>query len=266
MKINTDNSSQTKLPKLFSSAVLKYVAALFMFIDHAAVAMMQIVYASKGTEIYANVNVLTKIYNVMRHIGRFSFPVFCFFIVEGYCRTRSRSKYLLKLIVFGVISQIPFEKALFTEASISKGNYLNVFFTLALGLMSIWLMDAVLFGRYAEIPERIKNWPIVLRALLVVAAIVAICYISNYFHTDYRYGGILVIIVLYLLWSNPGGSCSAAYVVLCAYNKSEVWCLPAIILLMMYNGNRGKQFKYFFYFFYPAHLTLLWIIKEIFIK
>ena len=89
---------------------------------------------------------------------------------------------------------------------------------------------------------------------------------ADYFHTDYRYGGIIMIIVFFLLWESREAACGAAYAAICSYSSAEVWCIPAIIMLMMYNGNRGKQSKYFFYVFYPLHLTILWIIKEILIK
>ena len=266
METNTKGSSGIKMPRLFSSAVLKYLAAFFMLIDHVAVVMLQVVNAAKNTGAHGNTESLIAIYRIMRHIGRFSFPVFCFFIVEGYCKTKSRAKYLIKLIVFGSISQIPFEKALFNEATLSNGYYTNVFFTLALGLMSIWFIDAFLFGKYVEIPQRIKNWPVAVRGVIVAASVGALCYISDYFHTDYRYGGIIMIIVFFLLWDIPEAACGAAYAAICSYNSAEVWSLPAIIMLMMYNGNRGRQSKYFFYVFYPLHLTLLWIIKEMLIK
>ena len=40
----------------------------------------------------------------------------------------------------------------------------------------------------------------------------------------------------------------------------QIWSLCAVLLLMLYNGNRGKySLKYGFYLFYPLHLLVLQI-------
>jgi hypothetical protein len=45
------------------------------------------------------------------------------------------------------------------------------------------------------------------------------------------------------------------------FSGSAQWLMIfAIILFMLYNGERGKGGKYFFYIFYPVHIYLLYII------
>ena len=79
------------------------------------------------------------VYILMRMIGRISFPIYCFFIVEGYKHTRSRLKYLLRLVIFAVISEVPFDLAIF--GTVFYPLYQNVFITLAIGLAMVWGID-----------------------------------------------------------------------------------------------------------------------------
>ncbi|MDO5138750.1 MAG: TraX family protein [Oscillospiraceae bacterium] len=259
-----DRFLQYRLPGVFSSAVLKYVAAFFMLVDHAAVVMIMISHMMGLSA--SEQNKVIDTYRIMRHLGRFSFPVFCFFISEGYCYTKNKIRYLCNLIVFGIISEIPFKKALFTDESILNGKHSNVFFTLALGLLSVWCIDSFLTSRYTEASESIKRIPIWIRTIISAAVVSALCYIAYFFHTDYRHGGVIIIVLFFLFRHYPVFACCVAYAAICWYNRSELWSAPAFLMLMMYNGNRGRQSKYFFYIFYPLHLTFLCIIKEMLIK
>ncbi|ERJ82890.1 hypothetical protein HMPREF1987_01238 [Peptostreptococcaceae bacterium oral taxon 113 str. W5053] len=47
--------------------------------------------------------------NIFSIFGRIAFPIFIFFIVEGFFKTSNRKKYLITLLIFGVISEIPFD-------------------------------------------------------------------------------------------------------------------------------------------------------------
>ena len=110
--------------RVLSGAQLKYIAFLSMLIDHVNKAL-----------IYPNLNggLLLKISDLFDVLGRIAFPLFAFFIVEGFFKTRSRKKYLLNLLIFGVISEVPFD--MFTTRTFFNPRYNNVLFALALSLV-----------------------------------------------------------------------------------------------------------------------------------
>ena len=118
--------------RVLSGAQLKYIAFLSMLIDHVNKAL-----------IYPNLNggLLLKISDLFDVLGRIAFPLFAFFIVEGFFKTRSRKKYLLNLLIFGVISEVPFD--MFTTRTFYNPRSNNVLFALALSLVTIWIIDTL---------------------------------------------------------------------------------------------------------------------------
>lgn len=222
--------------KGLDSTVIKIVAIICMFIDHLAASWIE-----GGLQYYP---MFTIPYWVMRFIGRVSFPIFCFFIVEGFFKTRCRWKYALRLLCFALISEVPFDLAMFGTAF--YWGYQNVFFTLFLGLLVIWASDEVIK----------KKWYFLI--LPIVAAGMAAAWFGM---TDYDWMGIVAIFILYIL----GKKRIAAVIVCCVFltlmNPLEITCALCIPLLLNYNGQRGRGFKYFFYAFYPAHLLILGLLK-----
>ena len=103
-----------------------------MLIDHTNKAL-----------IYPNLNGgrLNTVSDIFDIIGRIAFPIFAFLLVEGFFKTRSRAKYLATLLVFGVISEVPFD--LFTTKQFFEPNWNNIMFTLALVLVTIWMIDVL---------------------------------------------------------------------------------------------------------------------------
>ena len=94
--------------KIFSGAQLKYIAFLSMFIDHTNKAL-----------IYPNLDggALNRLSDFFDILGRIAFPIFIFLLVEGYFHTSTKWRYLVTLLVFGVISEVPFDMC--TSASIT---------------------------------------------------------------------------------------------------------------------------------------------------
>lgn len=213
--------------QIFSSSTLKLIALVTMFIDHFGLA---IVYWSDSRIPY---------YQLCRNIGRIAFPIYCFLLVEGFFHTRSRLRYAASLLIFAILSEIPFNLVL--GARLWLPEYQNVFFTLLFGLLAIWAMEKL----------RKKH---TLLMLLPAACAMAAAYLMQ---TDYDFKGVLLIIILYLFRERPLPRfvCGA----LCLYWEWKA--IFAWIPITLYNGERGwlkgPVLKYLFYVFYPVHLLLL---------
>lgn len=126
------------------------------------------------------------IYQVMRFIGRIGFPIFCFLLIEGFLHTSSKKKYATRLFLFALVSEFPFDYALFNTPF--APGYQNVFFTLFLGLLTIWVIDTV---SHKEINPNLQ-W--IVKILIAAAG----CLTAWLLQTDYDYKGIILILLLYL--------------------------------------------------------------------
>ena len=105
-----------------TSFVIKIIACITMVLDH-------IKYAIPCTN-----GILTE------YFGRISFPLFAFLITEGYVHTKDFKKYCLRLLIFGIISQIPF---MLFRTLVGEWKMLNIMFTMLLGLIAIFVYDKI---------------------------------------------------------------------------------------------------------------------------
>ena len=190
---------------------------------------------------------LATISNIFDIVGRIAFPLFCFMVVEGFFKTRSRKKYLLNLLLFGVISEVPFD--MFTTASFFNTNWQNVMFTLALVLVTIWIID-ILKAKMQSKPKVL--WYIV--SLLIVGVM---CIFAMMLSLDYEHHAILIGYFFYLFHNMPLIAIPFGY----ASMFKEPWALLGFGLTLTYNGERGRQNKMLNYLFYPVHLLILGILR-----
>lgn len=187
----------------------------------------------------------------LRALGRLSMPIFCFFVAEGYAHTRSRGRYLLRLCMTGLISELLFDLAF-------HGGYTwstqNVFFTFSLAVLSLWVADS-----FSETKTNAG-----MHSFLQIIPVIAAGMLAWRFHTDYSYKGVGLVAIYYWLRRTAlpvrtGIGSLFLFLVRKTWIQrcSALSCFP----LMLYNGERGKGCKWLFYGFYPAHLVLLWGIK-----
>lgn len=119
--------------KRISGSTLKIMAIITMFIDHLGLAVIARMRRTVSAgELLLRLNSL---YSATRVIGRLAFPIFCFLLVEGFDKTGSRAKYLFRLGLFALISEIPYDLAFC--AKLLEFKHQNVYFTLFLGLLSL---------------------------------------------------------------------------------------------------------------------------------
>lgn len=202
--------------------------------------------------------------------GRLAFPIFAFLIVEGYFHTRNFKRYIQRLTIFALLSEIPFN--LMYSGVVCYPFHQNVIWTFLLGLLGIAIMEHV----------RKKDKPLLF--LLTAAAVVILGYILGTLSmVDYYGMGVLTVFVFYffrnwrwrcllgqiiaLYWINVellGGQFYPISVLgmdLKFYQQSLA--LLALIPIWLYRGRQGyhsKGFQYFCYVFYPGHMLLLGLI------
>ncbi len=229
-----------------SGSTLKIIAMVTMLIDHigAVVLLRYILRMQSGVPDIEQFNQLVTLYRVLRGIGRIAFPIYCFLLVEGFQRTHDLKRYILRLGVFALIAEVPFDLALTSRALAL--SHQSVMLTLLIGVFTMWGVS--LLERH--IRNRIL---LILGAAAVIAAGAGAAELMN---TDYGYLGIMCIMVLYALrrvrWIQILGGCLAF--------SWEIWAPIAFFPIAFYNGRRGLRLKYVFYLFYPLHLLILYLI------
>ena len=231
------NHEKLKKFQILNGAKLKYIAFLSMLIDHVNNGVVTPLLDGKG--------VLLHISNIFSILGRIAFPIFIFFIVEGFFKTKNRKKYLFNLVLFGIISEVPFD--LFTSKVFYNPNWNNMMFTLALCLVTIWIID--------EVKDRINNRYLWYGITLVI--VMAFGLLAMQLSLDYDYHAIVLAYVFYIFYDIPVLGAAIGYVSII----KELYSFLGFAMTITYNGKRGKQNKWINYFFYPVHLLILGIIR-----
>lgn len=196
----------------------------------------------------------------LRCVGRVAFPIFCFLIAEGCVYTHDRKKYALRLLVFALLSEIPYN--LMNSGMIWDPYDQNVLWTLLLGALVCWLMDWALK----------KCTP--LSFMLAGAVMLAAYWLLEIGNTDYGGWGMLLVAAFYGVHRAPSGAVVKMIAqafglaffsigVMGGYLSIELWSLAALVPIWLYNGQRGfsnKAVQYGFYAFYPVHILALSLI------
>lgn len=203
---------------------LKWIAIITMLIDHTGA-------------------VLFPYEPGFRIIGRIAFPIFCFLIVEGFSHTKDVKRYMLRLFLFALLSEVPYDLAFHGRAWYPERQ--NVFFTLFLGVFLLYFL------------ERSNE------TLLKFCAVFFIMYTAEFLCTDYGGRGILLITVydVFREKKETALGAGAAWNLLYGWRKIQNYGILATFFLAFYNGKRGPNIKFFFYAFYPAHLLVLYCLK-----
>lgn len=203
-------------------------------------------------------------------IGRLSFPIFAFMIVEGYFHTKNLRKYVKRLLVFAVLSEIPFDLAMGSR----------IFYPIHQNVLWSFLISIGLIHWNEKVKEK-QVW----KRVFVVIASVCIGYIGGLItFVDFYNAGILTVLVFYY-FRNKKWWCYAAQLVCLWYINFELLggysyevqmfgethfiarqgiAVLALIPIWLYQGKQGYHssgWQYFCYAFYPLHLLILGILK-----
>lgn len=252
-------TSQMTQKRGISGSTLKLIAVITMILDHIGAGILGRYLTINGigdldagslavTQQWIDQNApLFFTYTVLRMIGRLAFPIYCFLMAEGFEHTHNRIRYAARLLLFAVISEIPFD--LLFNGKILETGYQNVFFTLWIGLL-------VMIGiQWAQ--EHLGSSPL-LKVPAAVAVTAAGMVAAKFMKTDYAAIGVLCIVVIYLFRNKKVWQIVAG----CIVFAWEFTAPLAFVPIGFYNGKRGWKLKYFFYLVYPVHLLILYLICQ----
>lgn len=211
---------------------IKWIAILSMTLNHMGIAL-----AEEG-----NLHMVW----LANQVGRPAFIIFSFLLTEGFIHTRSRRRYLLRLLFLGAVSEIPYDLALWGSGV--YGLRQNVFWTLAIGLGVLWAASMA-WG---------KGWFWENLALAWAAVLGSI--IAWILRTDYDVMGVLLIVWFFWSRDSRGRQLAGALVIFLMFVSQEFFLAASLslVFIWMYNGQRGRNLHpMFFYWFYPVHLAVL---------
>lgn len=262
------NNKVTKIQFLSGNAI-KIIAICLMFFDH----FNKTILLWYSNNVLSNMEEMGKIsieavvkFNEfirfqLYPIGSIAFPLFCFLISEGFFYTKNRKRYFVLMGTFALLSEIPLDLAFFRSDAIVENTfpfywrYQNVFFTLLLGLIALWCIE-----KFKPVSKQ-KNKKII-GSLLQVICVVGLAVTASIIHSDYEAYGVLLIVAFYLCRKNRLYQMLTFLLVymVCTGVQLAFPEFTSILILLFYNGQRGKlRLKYFFYIFYPAHLMIFYI-------
>lgn len=220
-------------------------------------------------------------------LGGVTFPIMAFLLTEGYTHTSNLRRYALRLAAFAVVAQVPY--------SLLWGAVPNVLFTLLVSLGVLWARDR-LGARPAFVAVMLAAVVVTLPFDWGSVGVVMVFLFRTVPGRRGILGGILLAFALLglpaiadLASAPPGvitsfsgyppdpliaGSMAPglANTILQAGPLAATWgdalyaavgFTIAAVLILAYDGRRGRSLKWFFYAYYPAHLLVIWAIKAL---
>ncbi|MCL2427179.1 MAG: conjugal transfer protein TraX [Oscillospiraceae bacterium] len=235
---------------------LKLFAIIAMVLNHIVIAWWAITPIYLAFPMYA--------------VGGITFPIMAFFVVEGYKHTSSLKRYVLRILVVGIIA-LPFH---FLTLGLALAPSLNIMFTIALSLGVLKMYD--------KIKSRVLFWIIFVLIIIPVSLIF-----------EWSFPGVAMVLLFYIIKKERVRRILPPLVaVALSLLLSLIYLIPGMempemtglmadpmfalvsatfvigmalssVLLAKFNGERGKKMKWLFYAFYPAHLAVLAIVALI---
>lgn len=174
-------------------------------------------------------------------LGRLAFPIFAFQTAEGYRHTRDFRRYCLRLAVFALVSELPFN--LMVGGALLYPRHQNVMLTMLLGLLACRAWDGAKWGRL----------------LLILLA-------ATFSFPDYGTPGVATVLVFHIFREDRVAQLISLLVIhTCSYGVPSIQSLAVLALLPIsrYSGEKGrggKWLQYGSYLFYPVHMLLLGLL------
>ena len=226
------------------------MACIFMFVDHIGYGLIHNYLLAHAMDLmpeqYKDLNTL---YEILHGIGRLAFPIFAFFIVEGFHRTRSVVKYAIRMLLFGIVSEIPFDIGLFRKVFYwEHQNIMFTFFIAILMLSTLKWLESNIWG--------LSNGVVY---FAIVCTIIAFSDAAIMMNMDYSWKCMLLVSVLYF-----ARSCAPLKLIAGAAATSwEKYAPISFILLYFYDPEKPPKYKYAFYLFYPLNFILIYLVARV---
>ncbi|MGN0318431.1 MAG: TraX family protein [Lachnospira sp.] len=240
--------------KGLSASTLKIIAIITMVIDHISWGFFDF-YSWQGY--------------LLHIIGRFTIPIMCFFIAEGYRKTHNLRNYILRMTFFAAVSTVPFYLFFHEEYAYRQ----NIIFDYLLALLLLSVVDSKKLKLPAKISLSILlvltsavvgGWPV-----MPMLYVLIFYYGKNFKQQAVWFCSVTVGLVLLMMVAI---SLNSIYNYYPMYNSWVWWdksyflgFMLALPLIRVYNGEKGDYpfGRYFFFIFYPAHFLVLYGAKMI---
>lgn len=235
---------------------IKYIAVFTMTLNHIGFIFFQ-----------------SPVRDILMDIGYFTAITMCYFLVEGYHYTRSKKKYGARLLIFAMISQLPYTFAFYGLEG-SSNLQLNMIFNLFLCFVMIHVKSTVEEPYYRTVGIII---PITLSLLCdwsCMAPIFVLFFLRAWDNKDDKSEQIKAWVQAILCWgiieflsliSDAAFKGDYLKAVVSGLGAMAGPAAAAICILFFYNGKKSDKFplfsKWFFYIYYPAHLVALGILR-----
>ena len=272
-----------------TSEKLKILAMGTMFLDHAAVALIYNTGINEISPLLENIGI------AMRLVGRMAFPLYAFLLVQGFLWTRDWSRYVTRMALFALISEVPFNLVIAGEVWYPRTQ--NTIVTLIIGLICMRMLETL--ERQFELTPRFggvtvspgfggrrsckeKNCRMrrdseedryagtdgvgaggkILGIALGIWTVAAAMFAAELMRTDYGASGVLLVVVLYAFRHRPSALVVAGCLVMAliyGFGLEVLFAWIAFFLISRYNGERGRKLGLMPYVFYPVHLLVVWL-------
>ncbi|MBR5251290.1 MAG: hypothetical protein IKV52_00510 [Oscillospiraceae bacterium] len=203
-------------------------------------------------------------YDILRIVGRISFPLFAFMVGQGCIHTKNIYKYLARMTAFAVVTQIvllPFQPF----------YNLNIMFTFVLSVAV-----AVVIKKWHNILQNGTAPQKTVAVIFILTAVAAVYIICTAADVEYGFWGCMLAPAAFAggylkrakhsnTYTNQISAFAVVLVLLCFSSYSiQNWSILSVLLLCLYNGRKtGKIPKNFFYIYYPLHLVIIHILNTV---
>lgn len=212
--------------QILNSYHLKILALVTMIIDHI------------GAIFYPDLIFL-------RIIGRVAFVLYAFMLVEGVYHTNNIHKYIKKIFIWALLSEVPFDIAFYGKPFYF--GHQNIYFTLLISILGIYFLQRIKYFFYS---------------IIVVMVVIGVSYFLNF---DYSWYGTTMIMAFYLLRK----MCTFKFIfietisTIATFNilGVQIFAFLGFIPILIYNGQQGKKNGSIYYSYYAIHLLIFALIK-----